>query len=535
MKKIMIVDDNALSVEGIEKNIDWATLGTQVTHIKYDGGSAIEAMKQEPADIIISDIEMPDLDGISMSRLAISINPFVKVILISAYDRFDYAKRAIRIGVYDYIEKPIDYQYLTEKIRGACSLIDQERKNMELLKASRPAMIEKFFNDLVHYSGREASWHLSSYMEYLNLDLDYRYYTVVVFDVENAAELKKELGVAQYEMLLFRLNDTIREYSRIFDFSYLLKGFDGLELILCQNSSNVSHVLQSVHKTVSSIVEAHADSPLSLNVGIGNIVSELWNTHLSHESAHHALEYRFFFPQKNIFDTREALGRNLSLEPFSDSSEDELIRLICQKDYAAMEQWIKDFSADLLSKYQSRDFIFVRIYSLLGKILKFLYELNIDAKDLERKIAQTYARLDSFNTSEQFFSWLNEICTLACQRLDSSLKTYHDQLCESVLSYIRENFENSSLCLHDIAKYANVSPTYLSALFKKNMKISISDSISSARIEAACRYLKNSNLSLKEISEKCGYANQYYFSTSFKKWKGISPSSFREGKMPDSI
>ena len=199
-----------------------------------------------------------------------------------------------------------------------------------------------------------------------------------------------------------------------------------------------------------------------------------------------------------------------------------------------MEQWIKDFSADLLSKYQSRDFIFVRIYSLLGKILKFLYELNIDAKDLEGKIAQTYARLDSFNTSEQFFSWLNEICTLACQRLDSSLKTYHDQLCESVLSYIRENFENSSLCLHDIAKYANVSPAYLSALFKKNMKISISDSISSARIEAACRYLKNSNLSLKEISEKCGYANQYYFSTSFKKWKGISPSAFREGKMPGS-
>ena len=63
MKKIMIVDDNALSVEGIEKNIDWAALGTQVTHIKYDGGSAIEAMKQEPADIIISDIEMPDQIG----------------------------------------------------------------------------------------------------------------------------------------------------------------------------------------------------------------------------------------------------------------------------------------------------------------------------------------------------------------------------------------------------------------------------------------------------------------------------------------
>lgn len=528
MKKIMLVDDNALSVEGIERNIDWAALGAKVVHVRYDGRSAMEAMKQEPVDIIISDIEMPDLDGISMSRLASQINPLIKVILISAYDRFDYARNAIRIGVYDYIEKPIDYAYLTEKIRGACALIDQEQKNLELLKASRPAMTEKFFNDLLHYTGREAAFHLTSYMEYLDLDLNYRFYAAVLFDVENAASLKHELGIAQYEMLLYRLRDTVREHSRIFDRTYLLKGFDGLELIICQNSSSAAHVLQSMHKTAAGIVEQFQDAGISLNVGIGNIVSDLWSMNLSHESARHALEYRFFFPQKNIFDTREALGHNLSLEPFSDSREDELIRLICQKDYEAMERWIKDFSADLISKYQARDFIFVRIYTLLGRILKFLYELNIETKDLEEKITQTYARLDDFSTSEQFFSWLNEICGLACRKLDSSLKTYHDQLCESVLSYIRSNFDNSGLCLNDIARFANVSPSYLSALFKKNMKMSISDTITTARIEAACQYLKNSALTLKEISEKCGYANQYYFSTAFKKNKGVSPSAYRE-------
>ena len=92
MKKIMLVDDNALSVEGISRNIDWAALDAQVVHIKYSGLSALDALKKDPADIIISDIEMPDLNGISMSRLAISYNPFVKIILISAYDKFEYAK-----------------------------------------------------------------------------------------------------------------------------------------------------------------------------------------------------------------------------------------------------------------------------------------------------------------------------------------------------------------------------------------------------------------------------------------------------------
>nr|WP_288827542.1 response regulator [uncultured Clostridium sp.] len=528
MKKIMIVDDNCLSVEGIEKNIDWKALDAEVVHIRYNGRAAIEAIKEDPVDVIISDIEMPDLDGISMCKLAIGFNPLVKVILISAYDRFDYARRAIRIGVYDYIEKPIDYSYLTEKIKGACTLITQEQKNMELLNQSRPLMKEKFFRDLIHYSGTEASYHLTSYMEYLNLDLDFKFFTVVLLDIENASDLKADMGVAQYEILLFNINDSLNRYCQIFDFHYLLKDFDGLTLILCQNSSNPDHFLQSVHKVVSFVAEEYQNTDILLNIGIGNVISDLWSIHFSHKSAVHALEYRFFFPQKNVFDAREALGKNLSLEPFSDIREDELIRLICQKDYPALEEWIKEFSADLLLKYQTKNLIFIRIYSLLGRILKFFHELNIDAGDIETSIAKAYSSLDTFMTGGQFFSWLYSICTMACQKLDTSLKVYHESLCSSVLTYIKENYEDSDLCLHDIARYVNVSPAYLSALFKKKTGGNISDSITSARIDAACQYLKNSCLSLKEISEKCGYANQYYFSTSFKRKLGMSPSAYRE-------
>ena len=111
MRKIMIVDDNYLSAEGIEKNIDWEVLNAEIVHICYNGTSAIDAMKKEPVDLIISDIEMPDLDGISMSRQALDINPMVKIILISAYDKFEYARRALLLGALDYIEKPLDYYY----------------------------------------------------------------------------------------------------------------------------------------------------------------------------------------------------------------------------------------------------------------------------------------------------------------------------------------------------------------------------------------------------------------------------------------
>ena len=123
---------------------------------------------------------------------------------------------------------------------------------------------------------------------------------------------------------------------------------------------------------------------------------------------------------------------------------------------------------------------------------------------------------------------MKEICNLVCDKLSLSLKSYHDQTYELVDNYIKNNYEDNSLSLNDIARYANMSPSYLSALYKKNNNKSISDTITSYRIEAAKEYLVTSTLSLKEISLKCGYANQYYFSTSFKKQLGISPSSYRD-------
>ena len=153
MKKVMIVDDNCLTAEGIEKNINWESLDANVIAVKYNSLSALDTLKSSHVDLIISDIEMPDLDGISMSQEAQEIQPFIKVILVSAYDKFEYAKRAIRMGVYDYIEKPLDYDYLTEKIKNAFIEIDRTQKNTELVKASRPVMTEKFFHDLLHYPG----------------------------------------------------------------------------------------------------------------------------------------------------------------------------------------------------------------------------------------------------------------------------------------------------------------------------------------------------------------------------------------------
>lgn len=534
MKKVMIVDDNYLNAEGIEKNIDWKALDAEVSSVKYDSRSALDAMRENPVDLIISDIEMPDLDGISMSKLALSLNPLVKIILVSAYDKFEYARRAIRLGIFDYIEKPLDYAYLTEKIQNAFQEIERTQKNTDLVNASRPLMREKFFNDLLHYPGENPAAHLKQYLQYLDLQFDYDFFCVMILETEKVTE-KDTSGLtdtdsdfSRYQIELLNVLDLLKEKLNIFNGTFYLKGFQDIVCIIGQDTGHSIPFLQSVHRQAEAITDQYQNHMLSLNIGIGNIVNSLWKLPVSFASASHALKYRFFFPQKNIFDAKEALGKEFSLLSFSENTEEELIRLICSKDITAIRSWLADYFQRLLSEIQDKNLVFVRIYSLLGKILKFLYEMNLDTDDLEKEIIQIYTHFDSFHTYKQFADWMTTLCSQVCQKLDTSLQSYHNQVYNVALSYIKQNFENSSLCLNDIAHHANISPAYLSSLFKKVSGQSISDTISGLRMESACHYLASGNLSLKEISLKCGYANQYYFSNSFKKKLGISPSAYRE-------
>lgn len=443
MKNVMIVDDNCLTAEGIEKNIDWSALDTTVIAVEYNSLSALDILKDTHVDLIISDIEMPDLDGISMSQKALEIQPFIKVILVSAYDKFEYAKRAIRLGVYDYIEKPLDYHYLTEKIKNAFTDIDRTQKNTELVKASRPVMTEKFFHDLLHYPGEDPATHLSQHLKYLDLRSDYDFFHVLILETE-PDPAKSELDFTQYQIQLLNILDLVKEKMEIFDHVFYLKEF--------------------------------------------------------------------------------------SLLSFSENTDEELIRLICSKDMTAIEEWLTCYFQNLLGQVQDKNLVFIQIYSLLGRILKFLYEMNLDTGDLEREIIQVYTRFDSFRTYEQFVKWLTQLCASVCEKMDSSLQNYHNQIYTMALGYIRENFETNTLCLNDIARHANISPAYLSSMFKKVSGQSISDTITALRIESACHYLESTSLSLKEISTKCGYTNQYYFSNSFKKKLGMSPSAYREAR-----
>lgn len=529
MYRVMIIDDNHLAVDGIQHNINWKSMDACVTQKVYDGQTAVEILEEEIVDLIISDIEMSQLNGLEMAERALRINPNIKIILISAFDKFEYAKQAIRLGAFDYVEKPLDYTYLSAIIKKALNTLQQERRNLAVLNRSKPAMIENFFSELIQSSSDEAKYSLNNYPDYLNLKLDYHYFQAAIVRIENADEVKSKFGIEEYHLRLMSLTDQIKEtFKGSFSLVYILTNFNKLIVFLGHDSINDKYFQSISSELFSRLSDSLRGRIFEINIGIGTVIKYLWNMPLSYENASKALEYSFFFPQKNIFDIRDTNRKEVPSELFTNHNEEQLIQLICKKQLNDIHDWLQELSKKLLENYGNKQFLFIQVYSLLGRLLKFMYEMGVNTEETEHEIIDVYHRMEYAASSAEIFQWIEQICLNICKRLEVSVQNHHTHICNATINYINTHYHNDSLCLKDIADYVNVSPAHLSALFKKSQKQNISDVITTVRIDAACQLLINSSSSLKEISARVGYTNQYYFSSCFKKKMGVTPSVYRE-------
>lgn len=527
-KSVLIVDDNYICVEGISTSINWNDFGIEHIYKAYDGASALELLHKESIDLIISDISMPGLSGLELSEQVIAINPSIKIILISAYDKFEYAKKAVQLGAYDYVEKPLDYDYLKEVLKNVIQDMEEERRNRDLLKKSIPALQEQFFRSLIQSGIRDQQDTLKLYASYLDLPFDCRFYTTLYITAEDSLFLKQKLGIEEYSIRFMSFENSIRAAVAEFPIHYVLKDLTGFICIIGDNSATKSEFKQKLLSTFTKISEQYQER-FEFVIGLGKIVGSPFALSASYAQAQKALEYRFLFPAQNILEASAIPGFDPKLILNQENNEDRLIELLCKNNMDGIRDWIHDFTNSLQEHMVSRDIVLLKLYSIGIKILKFSCEINIADEKLKQKIVAVFAQTEHYKNIDAISEWLLEICSMICQGLQDSVSHYHSSLCEAAVAYIRQNYPDSNLNLNAIADHVQLTPAYLSTLFKKYRSQNINNFITDVRIDAACLLLKNTSESLKTISMQVGYSNQYYFSSCFKKKMGVTPSMYREG------
>ena len=500
MIKIFLVEDEIAIRKGIKNSIDWEKEGYEFVGEAGDGELAYPMILKTKPDILITDIKMPFMDGLQLSKLVRKELPATKILILSGYDEFEYAKEAIKLQVAEYLLKPISSAKLLDVLAQVKEVIRQEQEEKELIKKYREDMKEnrelekeRFLNQIITQNLSLAQ--ILETGESLGMDLSAPLYNILLLKItENGG---KQETYAEIESGL----DTL---SGVFSFR---RGVDEwLFLLTADDAEKMERRIESCRKTVRQITEK-TDPPVEYFGALGNPVERLREIKNSLKEAEKLLISSVQVDKLNhkIIENFIHTGLRREVSNFVD-------------DYF-MSLGEKSVQSLMFRQYVTMDFYLAAVAFLerLGFSSKELVERCGDLKEMEQVI----------QTIEQTKEYIKKVldATLEC-RESVSRKRYSDLLKEAV-SYIEHHYEEEDISLNQVAASVNISPSHFSTIFSKEMGETFIEYLTNVRMERAKQLLRSSTMKTAEIAYAVGYKDAHYFSYLFKKVQKCTPREFR--------
>ena len=535
MLKVFLVEDETVIREGLRDNIEWEEFGYKFVGEAADGEMALPLIRKTKPDVLITDIKMPFMDGLSLSKIVSSELPDTKIIIISGYDDFEYARQAIELGVEQYLLKPITRMNLKkvladlrEKIEQSNSAKDYQLQYSKEMHEYEQFERRRFFEDLL--SGKMQVKDIYEEANKLSLELTAASYNLLFFYIKEERKLDledaEELGIRQEEILYYFLRHPqyILFRQNTNTFGILVKG-------------DREVVEQYTQKAISKIAEACVliEKQIQWYVAVGEPVERLSLLADSAQNVNHYLAYRFFLPQIHIL-TKEVVDQ------YSNAQDGKTIDAVDYKQlnpeiikeflYRGNENEVADFVesyllgiAEALESRMFRDYIILNIrFSVEG----FLEETGIPRQDYQEKLEQFHPDVNM--TSKEVGSYFQGLLSMAMEFNKRKNEDQGKSVLSKVVEYIDQHYEQESLSLNEVAEYAEVSASYLSATFSQGMQVTFVEYVTQKRMEKAKKLLRTSTLSTGEVSAQVGFKDPHYFSFVFKKTQGMSPREYRSGK-----
>lgn len=535
MVKVFLVEDEIIMREGIKKNINWKEEGFEFAGEASDGELAYPLIRKVQPDILITDIKMPFMDGLELSRLVKKEFPQTKIMILSGYDEFDYAKEAINIGVTDYLVKPITGAKLLEAVKRVRETILSEREKKAYYDTFKLEMQEsehlermKFFNDLV--SNKLSVSESLERGKKLNLNLLANRYNIILFKV-----FKKEENAGEYSEDLVYVSDKISEAAKeqkeivMFD-----RNTEGWAFLVKETEKSLEETWEEFKEILIGIIEEF--SSLEYFGGVGMPVSRLREISKSFNEANKAFAYRYIIEKNQIayYDSVEnyQLMRdteiNLSsldvgkidrkiVDNFLKSGSKEEIDHFIDRYFLSLGE--KNTNSLIFRQYLAMDIYFA--------IMSFIESLGYESQQIVQKCGDIHMMGSRMSTLENTKEQLKILFLEAIELRDLvSLKKY-STLLMNAKQYIKDNFQNEDISLNKVAASVNISPSHFSAIFSQEQGETFIEYLTSVRMEKAKELLKCSGMKSSEIAYAVGYKDPHYFSYLFKKTQNCTPKEFR--------
>ena len=532
--KVFICEDESIVREGLRDMIPWEKYGFEFVGDAPDGEMALPMIRRLKPDVLITDITMPFMDGLSLCKIVTGELPDIRIIIISGYSDFEYARQAISLGVEQYLLKPVtkaDMIKVIEEIKQKISEQSQQQnyinKYEQEFKKFERFSHRAFFEKLVE--GSLSVQQIYEQANELHLNLSANGYNLVIYTIRDAGQSGYADGAANVMESLFghfmQYPDYILFRCNLLSYAVLIKGeFD--------------RIGQLTDRCVDMIRQhcGEAGSGLEWYAAVGVPTRRLSGLSKCYQDANRAFAYRHLFPDKHIFTSElirtEYYTPNANdLDSLDAAKLDPMIirNFVKTGTQVETESFAEEYIASLEGSENSLLFRYYLLVSIRVNVELALKEEGIEKPDISLSMPAGEMEMDP----EEFKRDLTGLLNKAIALRDAEAMKRNSDIIDSALRYIDNHYKDEDISLDSVALASNISANYLSAMFSQKVGLSFVEYVTKKRMEKAKQLLRKTDKKAGEIAGEVGYRDPRYFSFVFKKKTGCTPSQYRNGECPE--
>ncbi|WP_127533938.1 response regulator [Paenibacillus kobensis] len=537
MYRVLIVDDQYFALIGLQQGVDWQVLGVEDVRLAENVGQAVEVLEQHEVDLLICDIEMPGKNGLELLAWAEQHSPNTVTIMLTCHADFEYAQRALHLGAFHYLLKPVDYEQLNKAASDALAEVrrQQEQRKFELLMHGYqrkwdhqlPLLVERFWQDILSQRSSLHPTSLQRSAEIYGLELrpGDRYILML-------------MGLEQWKENLSARDEAIMEYAlRNLAGELVLRGLEGvvfqdhaslnLAIVYERNDgAPVGGALEHNCRQFLSECERLLHCSMSIYISPPVLLPEIVGAYAyvtEREQRNIRRSRQVFTPGKvPMHHSTQPMPAAAPLYVFTEWATvlelgefEELDRRV--------RQWFGEGKTDGWTEESHRQLIHGVLFVINAVLAKKGLSLHGSAELKQLTDKENYPK-----HSIALKDWTRE-CFRAAVRLLQSSNSVSSTVVAKIRQYVRSRI-GEEITRDELASHVYLNPAYLSRMFKKETGLSLSDAIIQERIQEARRMLEETEYKISDIAEKVGYASLGSFSNLFKRVVGVTPQQYRAKK-----
>ncbi len=524
MYSVFLVDDEPIVLEGIRSKINWEEAGFTFAGEATDGELALSMIHEIKPDILITDIKMPFMDGLELSAAIKKTQPWIKIIILSGHDEFDYAKKAISIGVEDYLLKPFTSEEVIVSLKKIAGQIDRERTQLsdisrmkEELKTHEKLVQKEFLNNLVH--GSADMTNLMAKCQEVGIDLLSRCYKIFISRIESRTH-----NIRNQQEACSRLNS----YSGTWEQTYSFFHHSNRLVCICKGSTpaELEETVFRLAETIEHIATQNEDCYVI--TGIGKTIDHLSLIPSSYEDAKKITEADSKGAPQNLIissdDLSPATGNGYLELKENDPIVDRL-KYASKNDISAIIEESMALIYDNPSQFNV--FASYLLVDMIFAVSKLVESLGGDIKQINPEILQRQFVDNAVRDENNFVKTLEGVLNFALEYRDSRMTGKYGDTILKAKKYIEENYSDQNTTLTTVAEAVAMSPNHFSSIFSHECKTTFIEYLTNVRIENAKRLMKETDMKGYDIAYECGFSDPHYFSYIFKKNTGLSPREYK--------